>query len=132
MKKKIAKCWKKTQPFLLAGYCPTKEVLAGSMDKWAIFVLFNLGYHEVLRFNQLKNNIEGISARMLTVTLKRLERNGMLIRKVYPEVPPKVEYRLTDFGFELTTRLVELTNWFLDNMPDCSVAAIYTKRNKLS
>ncbi len=114
LKKGIAKYFNRTRPFLEQGFCPTKELLASSMDKWGLFVLFNLGYYRVLRFNELKKNIDGISARMLTVTLKRLEKNGMLHREVFAEVPLRVEYSLTDFGFELTQRLVELSSWFLE------------------
>ena len=77
--------------------------------------VFNLGYYEVLRFNELKKNIDGISSRMLAVTLKKLEGYDIVERKVYPEIPPKVEYSLTKFGFELSDKIIDLSNWFMDN-----------------
>ena len=92
--------------------CPTKDVLAAMTDKWSMFVLFNLGYSKTLRFNELKEKIGGISARMLTVTLKKLEKNGILKRKVFPQVPPRVEYSLTKFGEEFSDRLVDFGDWF--------------------
>lgn len=94
--------------------CPIKDVLAPSMDKWSLFVIFNLGYKKNLRFNQLKKRIEGISARMLSITLKRLETSGIVSRTVYAEVPPRVEYQLTDFGEGYSLKMIELSQWFVD------------------
>lgn len=95
-------------------FCITKDVMAVVMDKWSLFIIYNLGYHETLRFGELKSNIRGISARMLSVTLKKLESHQIIKRKVYPEVPPKVEYKLTPFGKELAEKTVDLNQWFLD------------------
>lgn len=95
-------------------FCITKDVMAVVMDKWSLFVIYNLGYHETLRFGELKTNIRGISARMLSVTLKKLESHQIIERKVFPEVPPKVEYKLTIFGKELAEKTVDLNQWFLD------------------
>lgn len=96
------------------GFCITKDIMAVVMDKWSLFIIYNLGYHETLRFGELKSNIRGISARMLSVTLKKLESHNIIERKVYPEVPPKVEYKLTPFGKELAEKTVDLNQWFLD------------------
>ncbi len=96
------------------GFCITKDIMAVVMDKWSLFVIYNLAYYETLRFGQLKSNIRGISSRMLSVTLKKLEKHQIIQRKVYAEVPPKVEYKLTDFGIELAEKSVELNQWFLD------------------
>ncbi|MEO1261548.1 MAG: helix-turn-helix domain-containing protein [Bacteroidota bacterium] len=114
LKEKIKKYFWKTKPFMDVGCCPTKDVLAATTDKWSMFVLFNLGYSNTLRFNQLKEKINGISARMLTVTLKKLESNGLIERKVFAEVPPRVEYSLTEFGAQFSERLVDFGDWFLD------------------
>lgn len=97
------------------GLCPTRNILANVLDKWSLFVIYNLGYHEVLRFNQLKSFIPDISSRMLSVTLKRLEENKVITRKVYPEVPPKVEYRLTPFGLKVADKVMELGDFVVDN-----------------
>ncbi|MEM6379079.1 MAG: helix-turn-helix domain-containing protein [Bacteroidota bacterium] len=115
LKKSIKEYFLKTRPILESGICPTAQLFSGSMDKWSLFCIMNLGYYKVLRFNELKSNIKGISARMLSVTLKRLEQNDIVSRTVYAEVPPKVEYSLTPFGEGLAERLVDLGHWLLDN-----------------
>jgi len=96
------------------GFCITKDMMAVVMDKWSLFVIYNLAYYEILRFGELKKNIRGISARMLSVTLKKLEKHKIIERKMFAEVPPRVEYKLTDFGKELADKSVELNEWFLD------------------
>ena len=96
------------------GFCITKDIMAVVMDKWSLFVIYNLAYYEILRFGELKSNIRGISARMLSVTLKKLENHQIVQRKVYAEVPPKVEYGLTEFGKDLAEKSVDLNEWFLD------------------
>lgn len=115
LKKNIKDYFIKTRPLLESGLCPTAQLFSASMDKWSLFCIMNLGYYKVLRFNELKGNITGISARMLSVTLKKLERNDIVKRNVYAEVPPKVEYSLTPFGEGLAERLVGLGHWLLDN-----------------
>lgn len=96
------------------GFCATKDLMAVVMDKWSLFIIYNLAYYQTLRFGELKSNIRGISARMLSVTLKKLEHHQIIKRKVYAEVPPKVEYDLTPFGQELAEKSVDLNEWFLD------------------
>lgn len=94
--------------------CPIKDVLAPSVDKWSLFCLYNLAYNKTLRFNKLKGFIPDISSRMLSVTLKKLESAELINRKIFAEVPPRVEYSLTDFGLEFAKRLVELNLWIHD------------------
>ncbi len=96
------------------GFCITRDIMAVMMDKWSLLIVYNLGYFKILRFNELKTNIRGISSRMLSVTLKKLEQHEVLKRRVYAEVPPRVEYELTEFGAELAERTVDLNEWFLD------------------
>ncbi len=96
------------------GFCITRDIMAVVMDKWSLFVIYNLAYYETLRFGELKTNIRGVSSRMLSVTLKKLEHHQILQRKVYAEVPPRVEYKLTPFGKELAEKTVDLNGWFLD------------------
>lgn len=100
------------------GLCPTKDLMATTLDKWSLFVLYNLGYYKTLRFNELKKNIRGISSRMLSVTLKKLEQNGTIRRTVFAEVPPRVDYELTDFGSEFTEKILDLNDWFLEKTKD--------------
>lgn len=115
LKNKIEKYFVSTSPYLERGICPTKELLATTLDKWSLFCIMNLGYYQTLRFSELKKRIEGISSRMLTVTLKKLENMGVVSRTVFNTSPPKVEYSLTNFGFELTDKIVNLSSWFLEN-----------------
>ena len=100
------------------GFCVTRDLMAVVMDKWSLFVMSNLGYYTTLRFSELKKNIRGISSRMLSVTLKKLEAHNIIERKVYAEVPPRVDYNLTKFGKELAEKSVDLNDWFLDKIED--------------
>jgi len=114
LKKNIGNLFLKSQPFLEKGFCPTKDLLSTTLDKWSLLVLFNLGYYQKLRFGELRKKIDGISARMLTVTLKKLEGLGSIHREVFAEVPLRVEYSLTPFGKEMSLRLAELSDWFIE------------------
>jgi len=101
-------------PPFSAEVCPIKNVLAPSVDKWSLFIIFNLGYKKTLRFNQLKRRIEGISSRMLSITLKKLEKSLIVRREIYAEVPPRVEYELTEFGQGFSMKMMDLTKWFVE------------------
>lgn len=112
LKEKIETFFVKSRTTIKGGFCPTKDLMATTTDKWSLFVLFNLGYSKTMRFSELKGKIKRISSRMLTVTLKKLEKNGLIERKVFAEVPPRVEYNLTEFGEALSERLIDLNDWF--------------------
>jgi DNA-binding HxlR family transcriptional regulator len=90
--------------------CPVSEVLDHVGGKWSIGVLVAAS-HGPVRFTELERSIVGISRRMLTLTLRKLERDGLLVRTVYPTVPPRVEYTLTDIARELQESLCALTAW---------------------
>jgi DNA-binding HxlR family transcriptional regulator len=90
--------------------CSIMEVLEHVAGKWSIGILLAAADGPI-RFTELERHINGISRRMLTLTLRRLERDGLLVRTVYPTVPPKVEYRLTDMARELCQTLATLTAW---------------------
>lgn len=79
-------------------------------DKWSLLVIALLE-EETLRFGELLREIDGISKRMLTVTLRNLERDGLIWRRVYPEVPPRVEYRLSPLGCTLLSTIQSLVHW---------------------
>jgi len=117
LKEKIKNNFIKSQIFLDKGFCPTKDMLATLLDKWSLFCIYNLGYYNTLRFNQLKNKIDGVSSRMLSVTLKKLEENNIVNRKIYAQVPPKVEYNLTPFGMDMASKIIDLSLWFIDYHP---------------
>ena len=91
--------------------CPIRDVMALASDKWSILIILYLGYFPVLRFNALKKKVYGISNKVLSERLKHLEGDGYLKRTMYPEVPVRVEYQLTDFGFTYLEKLLELTEW---------------------
>jgi DNA-binding HxlR family transcriptional regulator len=90
--------------------CPVREVLDRVAGKWSILIIISAARGPV-RFTELERSIEGISRRMLTLTLRNLERDGLLTRTAYPTVPPKVEYRLTTIAHELHHSLLSLTEW---------------------
>jgi DNA-binding HxlR family transcriptional regulator len=97
--------------------CPVRDVVALASDKWSILIILYLGYFPVLRFNKLKKYVYGISNKVLSERLKMLESDGYLTRKMFPEVPIRVEYKLTDFGREYVEKLIELTEWMQLNSP---------------
>lgn len=116
LKKKIEKFYLVSKDCLHEkGECPIKDVLAPTVDKWSLFCIYNLGYRKVIRFNELKKMIPGISSRMLSVTLKKLESAEIVKRKIYPEVPPRVEYKITAFGKQYAEKLLDLNLWLFDN-----------------
>ena len=89
---------------------PVTEVLAQIGGKWTIHIIMALGKGP-LRFSQLLRGIDGISQKMLTATLRDLEKDGFVSRKVTPSIPPRVDYELTDLGAELRTPLKALSGW---------------------
>lgn len=95
--------------------CPSHNVLEGISDKWSILIM-NILLHKTFRFGELKREVGGISAKMLTQTLIKLERFGFIERKSYPVLPMKVEYSLTALGKELSSILHLLTTWTEKNM----------------
>ncbi|MGU3398460.1 winged helix-turn-helix transcriptional regulator [Brucellaceae bacterium D45D] len=103
------------------GSCPIRDVLDRVGDTWSILVIFNL-QAGTKRFNALRRDIEGISQRMLTVTLRSLERDGLVSRHVRPVSPPEVEYALTDLGHSLAGPINSLGQWAVINRAALSKA----------
>lgn len=97
--------------------CPVRNVLSRISDKWSILVIFTLEQIPVMRFGELQRMIPDISQKMLTVTLRTLEEDGLVRRKVYAQIPPKVEYSLTERGLSLLTPLNALIQWAKAEMP---------------
>ncbi len=96
-------------------HCPTRIVLDRIADKWTVLVVGALE-HRTKRFGQLRREIGGVSQKMLTQTLRGLERDGIVSRKVYASVPPKVEYSLTDLGHTLVHILEAIRAWSETNI----------------
>jgi DNA-binding HxlR family transcriptional regulator len=97
-----------------SGSCPIRDVLDRIGDTWSLLVIFNLQAQPV-RFNALRRMIEGISQRMLTVTLRSLERDGLVRRTVRPTAPPEVEYALTELGQSIAVPVAALGLWAAQN-----------------
>ena len=95
--------------------CPVKDIMAAYGDKWSMYTILLLGQHKRMRFNELRSGIHGISQRMLTVTLRSLEEDGIASRTLYPEIPPRVEYCLTELGESLLKQLLSLATWAEEN-----------------
>lgn len=104
-------------PGIFADGCPTRTVLDHVMGKWGVLVLVALS-DGTQRWGVLRRNVSGISEKMLASTLKTLESDGLVARTAYPEVPPRVEYSLTQRGRALMTRVIPLMEWVAANADD--------------
>lgn len=96
-------------------------VLARIGDKWSVLIVSRLGARP-MRFNQLKREIGGISQRMLTLTLRGLERDGLITRTMFPTIPPRVDYALTPLGRSLLEPVMGLSDWALKNIARIEIA----------
>ena len=106
----------KIQNFSKADKCPVRNVLDRFGDKWSVLVIVILGGSGTMRFNALSSSIGDISQKMLTVTLRNLESDGLVKRKVFAEIPPRVEYELTELGKSLLPVIENLAGWASENM----------------
>lgn len=95
--------------------CPVRNIIARFSGKWSILVLCVLAENEATRFNEVSKAIPDISPKVLTDTLKNLESAGLVARKLYAEIPPKVEYSLTELGKSLMPHIESLVGWAIDN-----------------
>jgi DNA-binding HxlR family transcriptional regulator len=98
--------------------CPSQRVLDRVADRWAALIICALHEHVVMRNGQLMRKIGGISQKMLTQTLRSLEKDGLVERQVYVSVPPKVEYRLTRLGAEVYQPLHDLCRWTEEHLAE--------------
>ncbi|WP_395394319.1 helix-turn-helix domain-containing protein [Novosphingobium sp. BL-8A] len=97
-------------PDVYAANCPTRQLLDRVADKWSVLILTTLGNGE-MRFNALKRRIDGISQKMLSQTLRSLERDGLVLRHVVPTVPVTVSYAISPLGRELLDALQAMIDW---------------------
>ena len=100
-------------------FCPIRDILDKTADKWSLLVLYPLRQQEVMRFSELQKAIPDISQKMLTQTLRRLEQLSLISREAYPEVPPRVEYRLTVLGHSFMDNIEPLVVWAIENRDSC-------------
>ena len=101
--------------------CPTRAALALIADKWTALII-GLLEHGPCRFSALRRGIGGISQKMLTQTLRELERNGIVSRTIFPEVPPHVEYELTALGHSLSEPIAAVRDWAEEHIREVSLA----------
>ena len=102
--------------------CPSRDVLDQIGSKWAVLVIGELGRNGACRFTDLRRQLAGVSEKMLTQTLRTLERDGLVLRTVYPEAPIRVEYELTPLGQTLRGPLRALTEWSVQHIEDVLTA----------
>ena len=107
---------KKEEAGSIIEFCPIRNVIARFGNKWALLTVSTIGEQGVVRFNELGRLIPDVSSRVLSSTLRTLEADGFIERKVYAVVPPKVEYRLTEMGESLLPLIRQLTEWAQTNM----------------
>ena len=96
--------------------CPSRQVLDRIGDRWTVLVVGALG-DGPLRYSAIADRVQGVSQKMLTQTLRSLERDGLVTRTHYPQIPPRVEYELTDAGRTLRVPLHALEQWAVEHMP---------------
>jgi DNA-binding HxlR family transcriptional regulator len=101
----------------MAAACPTRQVLSRIADKWSMLVILALE-PGTLRFSELRRRVEGVTQKMLTQTLRGLERDGLVTRTAYPTVPVTVEYTLTPLGHGLGQAVATIRAWAIDNIDD--------------
>lgn len=99
-----------------------RDMMSGFADKWTVIILDTLWDEGTLRFSELARRIDGISQKMLTQTLRRMERDGLVVRKPYASVPPKVEYTLSPLGLTLGAAFCNVWIWAVENHDAVSAA----------
>ena len=118
------------QPIVHANPCRAREILDRVADKWSLYVVATLGEGE-MRFTELKRRIDGVSQRMLTVTLRGLERDGLVTRTIYSAMPPNIAYRLTPVGATLLGATAPLLFWANEHLSGIDAArAQYDSRDE--
>ena len=110
--------------------CPVRNVVARFGNKWALLLILVLSENEPIRYNELGRKIPDISSRVLSNTLRILEADGLVNRRFYQEVPPRVEYSLTETGRSLVPIIIKLTEWAQNNMKTIIEHRSKSEKNK--
>lgn len=108
---------RKNKACVFNAQCPSQRLLSRIADRWTTLVIYALSDADRMRYSELHRQIGGISQKMLTQTLRRLEADGLVDRQVFPVVPPRVEYQLTPLGRSLIDPLKALCRWAEQHMP---------------
>ena len=121
---------KNIKQFAKSENCPIRSVLDRFGDKWSVLIILLLGSAGVLRFNEIQKLVGDISQKMLTVSLRHLEADGLVVRKLYPQVPPKVEYKLSELGHGLLPLINQLSSWASANFEEITESRkVYEEKN---
>ena len=112
----------KAEPGVFSGSCPARELLDRIADKWTTLIIGTLSVSSPLRFGELRQQVTGISQKMLTQTLRDLERDGLVSRTLFPVIPPRVDYSLTPLGRTLEEPLGAIAHWAERHMPQVRAA----------
>ena len=118
-----------SEPHPVEACARINQFLARLTDKWSVLILVTLNL-KPLRFSELKRSLAGISQRMLTLTLRNLERDGLVKRTVTPSIPPRVDYELTDLGRSMCDRVRALGGWVVTNLETIDAARSRYDREK--
>ena len=118
VQKKLKKIFGHFDPKNPPEICPIRDILSPVTDKWSILIVLYLGGYNTLRFNQLKTMLYGVSSKSLTERLKHLLKDGYILRTMFSEVPIRVEYQLTEFGYNYLNKLIDITEWISLSMPE--------------
>jgi DNA-binding HxlR family transcriptional regulator len=94
-----------------------RDIMSRVTDTWSMWVIHVLGEQSPMRFSRIAEQVEGVSQKMLTKTLRQLERDGLVTRRIFMEVPPRVEYALTPTGRELMLKFLPLWLWIVEQLP---------------
>lgn len=97
------------------SFCPVRDILGKIGDKWSVLVMYSLEQSDVMRFSELQRSIPDVSQKMLTQTLRKLENMHLIVRTIYPEVPPRVEYRVTELGKSFMETMQPILQWATEN-----------------
>jgi len=112
--------YRSAKKIVISEDCPVRSLLDRIADKWSLLVIIRLAeaQNSKRRFSELKRDVEGISQRMLTATLRKLERDGLVTREIFAEVPPRVEYQLAPLGHSFLVPARALIDWMVEKWPE--------------
>lgn len=105
-------------PNILSAHCPSRAVLRHLTDRWTPLIVAVLAEHQSVRFKDLKTSVEGISPKVLTETLRSMERDGLVSREVTASVPPRVDYQLTELGLTTVEPLNAVRRWAEEHLDE--------------
>lgn len=107
--------------------CPIRQVISRFGDKWSLLVLYTINVNGTIRFSEIHKQMEDISQKMLSTTLKRLSDSNLIIRKQYPQIPPRVEYSMSETGSSLMPYIMDLISWSKEHFNEVTNGKVIIK-----